>query len=123
MCFRFIVPGVTKRDNTFAFVGACLRELPRSGLRPADDVINFHWHKIKTSTLYIVKIVAVFLWVIVYPERVLGGIKDAVNGDGIVWGKFVEDDVGEFTDYPVADIIVHKRPASRHFFELGKCLC
>ena len=75
--------------------------------------------KILTVTF---KSVAVFLWVIVCPERVLGGIKDAVNGDGIVWSKFVEDDVWKFTDHPVADIVVHKRPGSRHSFELGKCV-
>ena len=63
-----------------------------------------------------------FLCVIVYPERVLGGIKDAVNGNGIMWGKFVEDDIVKFTDYPVADIVVRKRPGSRHFFKLGKCV-
>ena len=84
-----------------------------------DFLLGSYYQKLLTVAF---KSVAVFLWVIVYPERVLGGIEDSVNGDGIVWGKFVEADVWKFTDYPVADIFVHKRPGSRYSFKLGKCV-
>jgi len=53
----------------------------------------------------------------------LGSIKNAVNGDGVMMGKFVKDNVWDFFYYPLADSIIHKEPEAGTFLSGVNVFC